>query len=133
MTIFQVFFGVFDTFSALFRPFRAFLTPGPRGPGNPFSDFFRSFLGRGLFDPCRRPTMSQSKPASVLLGSVSLRENLSRSTISPAPPSKGSKTCQSTAGFNRTLAAVLWALLILGRDLRGEARDCSCRLGTKNH
>ena len=34
-------------------------TPGPRGPGNPFSDFFRSFLGRGLFDSCRRPTMSQ--------------------------------------------------------------------------
>ena len=56
MTIFQVFFRVFDSFSTLFR---VFLTPGPRGPGNPFSNFFRSFLGRGLFDPCRRPTMSQ--------------------------------------------------------------------------
>ena len=34
------------SFSTLFR---GFSTPGPRGPGNPFSDFFRSFLGRGLF------------------------------------------------------------------------------------
>ena len=45
---FRLFFGVFR----------------PRGrdycPGNPFSDFFRSFLGRGLFDSCRRPTMLQA-------------------------------------------------------------------------
>ena len=39
--------------------FELFLAPGPRGPGNPVSDFFRSFLGRGLFNPCRWPTMSQ--------------------------------------------------------------------------
>ena len=41
------------SFSTLFE---VFWTPGPRGPGNPFSDFFQSFLGRGLFDSCRRPT-----------------------------------------------------------------------------
>ena len=29
------------------------------GPGNPFSDFFQSFPGRGLFDPCRWATISQ--------------------------------------------------------------------------
>ena len=53
MTIFQVFFGFFRSFSTLFR------ASGSRGPGNPFSDFFPGFLGRGHFDPCRRPTMSQ--------------------------------------------------------------------------
>ena len=37
--------------------FRAFLTPGPRGPGNPFSDFVRSFLlGVSPFDPRGRTT-----------------------------------------------------------------------------
>ena len=35
-------------------------TRGREAPGTPFSDFFRSFLGRGLFEPCRKPTMSQS-------------------------------------------------------------------------
>ena len=50
---FRLFSDSFSTF------FRAFLTRGPRGPGNRFSDFFRNFLRRGLFDPCRRPTMSQ--------------------------------------------------------------------------
>ena len=40
----------------IFDSFRVFSTPGP---GNAFSDFFRSFLGRGLFDSCRRPTMLQ--------------------------------------------------------------------------
>ena len=44
------------SFSTLFR---VFWTPGPRGPGNPFSDFFRTFLGRGLFDSCGMPLMSQ--------------------------------------------------------------------------
>ena len=40
--------------------FRAFSAPGPRGPGNPFPDFFWSFLGRPFW-PCRtsRPTISQ--------------------------------------------------------------------------
>ena len=47
--------------------FRAFSAPRPRVPGNPFSDFCRSFLGRGLFDPCRRPTMSLGvQPTSSL-------------------------------------------------------------------
>ena len=55
-------FRVFGPFSTFFRLFWASSTPGPRGPGNPFSDFFRSFLGRGLFDSCRRPTMSQFLP-----------------------------------------------------------------------
>ena len=32
-----------------------------RGPGNPLSDSFQTFLGRGLFDPCRRPTISQTE------------------------------------------------------------------------
>ena len=64
MTIFQVFFRVFGPFSTFFDFFWASSTPGPRGPGNPFSDFFRSFLGRGLFDSCRRPTMSQQKPGN---------------------------------------------------------------------
>ena len=64
MTIFQVFFFFFGFF-ARFRFVLDFfvpgmLTPGPRGPGNPFSDFFRSFSGRGLFDSCRWPTISQS-------------------------------------------------------------------------
>ena len=39
----------------------SFFDPGAERPGNgnPFSDFFWSFLGRGLFDSCRRPTLSQ--------------------------------------------------------------------------
>ena len=45
---FRLFFGVF-------RP------RGREAPGTPFRTFFRSFLGRGLFDSCRRPTMSQRK------------------------------------------------------------------------
>ena len=36
-----------------------FLDPGPRGPGNPFSDLFQNFPGKGLFDPSRWPTISQ--------------------------------------------------------------------------
>ena len=36
---------IFDSFSSFC------LTPGPRGSGNPLSDFFRSFLGRGLLTP----------------------------------------------------------------------------------
>ena len=31
--------------------FVLFLAPGPRDPGNPFSDFFRSFPGRGFLTP----------------------------------------------------------------------------------
>ena len=31
--------------------FEPFLTPGPRGPGNPFSDFFWSLPGKGLLTP----------------------------------------------------------------------------------
>ena len=56
-------FNFFSSFRPVFNLFFdfswAFPTPGPRGPGNPFSDFFGSFLGRGLSDSCRRPTMSQ--------------------------------------------------------------------------
>ena len=55
---FSSIFRVFDSFSTFFGPF---LTPGPRGLGNPFSDFFWSFPRRGLFDPCRWPTISQRK------------------------------------------------------------------------
>ena len=40
----------------IFDSFSGFLDPGAE---NPFSDFFRSFLGRGLLDSCRKPTMSQ--------------------------------------------------------------------------
>ena len=31
--------------------FEPFWTPGPRGPANPFSDFFRSLPGKGLLAP----------------------------------------------------------------------------------
>ena len=33
-----------------------------------FSDIFRGFLGRGLFDPCRRPTMSQMTKTTGIRG-----------------------------------------------------------------
>ena len=46
----------FVRFPARFRFFH-FLIPGLRGPGNPFSHLLQSFLGRGLFDPCRKPTI----------------------------------------------------------------------------
>ena len=36
---------IFDSSSSFF------LTPGPRGSGNPFSDFFRSFLGEAFSTP----------------------------------------------------------------------------------
>ena len=55
MTIIQVFWGFWTRFRLFFDFFRAFLT----APGTPFQTFFRSFLGRGFFDPCRRPTVSQ--------------------------------------------------------------------------
>ena len=42
---FSSFLRVFDSFSTLFR---AFLTPGPRGPGNPFSDIFGVFWGEAF-------------------------------------------------------------------------------------
>ena len=45
MTIFQVFFRVLGSFSTIFRPFLEFLSPGPKGSGNPFSDFFSEFPG----------------------------------------------------------------------------------------
>ena len=48
-SFFSRFLAHFQLFSDLFR---AFLAPRPRGPGNSFSDFIRSFLGRGPFDPC---------------------------------------------------------------------------------
>ena len=44
---------IFDSCSSFFSP------------GNPFSNFFRSFLGRGLCDPCRRPAMPQLKSTVV--------------------------------------------------------------------
>ena len=59
MTVFQVFFEFSACFQLCFDFFWALSTPGPGGPGNLFSDFFRSFLGRGRFDSWRRPTMSQ--------------------------------------------------------------------------
>ena len=65
-TIFQVFFSSFRLIFNFFDFVWALSRPGPRGPGNFFSDFFRSFLGRGLFDSCRRPTMSQSYRLSVI-------------------------------------------------------------------
>ena len=56
-SIFQVFFS---SFRPVFQPFFDSFFELSR-PGNPFSDFFGSFLGRGLFDSCRRPTMSRYK------------------------------------------------------------------------
>ena len=59
---FQVFFRVFWlVFRLFFDFFRVVLTPVPRGPGKPlFQTFFRSFSREGaLFDPSKRPTMSQ--------------------------------------------------------------------------
>ena len=51
---FSSFFRVFGSFSTLLRAFSA---PGREAPGTPFQTLFGGFLGRGLFDPCRRPTM----------------------------------------------------------------------------
>ena len=47
MTIFQVFFLGFGSVLTLFRLFSSFFDREPL------------LLGRGLFDPCRRPTISQ--------------------------------------------------------------------------
>ena len=61
---FSSFFRVCGSFSTLFR---AFLTPGPRGPGNPFSAFFRSFLvgSPGLGSPERgHPDLFRFVPIS---------------------------------------------------------------------
>ena len=57
---------LFSGFLLVFDSFSSFFSPGAERPGNPFSDCFRDFLGRGLFDPCRRPTMSQHLPQSYL-------------------------------------------------------------------
>ena len=55
MTIFQVFFRAFGSFSTRFWLFfGGMLTLGPRDPGNPFSDFFRSFPGRRLLTPLKK-------------------------------------------------------------------------------
>ena len=43
MTIFQVFFEFSALFQLFFDFFWASLTPGPRGPGNPFSNFLGAF------------------------------------------------------------------------------------------
>ena len=57
---FSSFFRVFGPFSTFFSTFFELLRPrGLSAPGTPFRTFFRSFLGRGLLDSCRRPTMSQ--------------------------------------------------------------------------
>ena len=50
------FLDFLDSFSTLFRP------PGPRGPGNPFSDFFWTLGPKGPNDPCSRRRRSQPKP-----------------------------------------------------------------------
>ena len=42
---------MFDSFSRIFDP-------GAKRPREPLSDIFQSFLERGLYDSCRRPTMS---------------------------------------------------------------------------
>ena len=46
-----------QSFSTLFQ---AFWPRDQEASGNPFQTFW-SFLGIGLFEPCRRPTMSQPK------------------------------------------------------------------------
>ena len=48
---FLVFFGFLTRFRIFFDFFRAFLTTGPRGPGNPFSDFFRRFQAGAFLTP----------------------------------------------------------------------------------
>ena len=68
---FSSFLRVFGSFSTLLRLFlvKSFFDPGAERPQEPlfFQIFFlgvlfsRETLGRGLFDSCRRPTMSQSK------------------------------------------------------------------------
>ena len=63
-----LFFKLFWGFWLVFDFCSGMLTPGPRGPGNPFSDFFWSFPGRGLFDSCRWPTISQISLENCNLG-----------------------------------------------------------------
>ena len=57
--IFQVFLRVFWL---IFDSFSGFFDPGAERPRKPCSAFFRSFLGRGLFDPCRKPTIPKQVP-----------------------------------------------------------------------
>ena len=58
---FSSFFSSFRLVFNSFSTFLSFFDPRAERPGNPFSDILRSFLGRGPFDSCRRPMMSQQK------------------------------------------------------------------------
>ena len=49
-----------DSFSSFFDP------RGREAPATPFRTFLRGFLGRGLFDHCRRPTLSQLRITRLL-------------------------------------------------------------------
>ena len=66
---------------------------GREAPGTPFQTLFGGFLGRGLFDPCRRPTMSQGLPH--LLG----------------PPPPRVRKCE------RTLFGALWKMSRIFREI----------------
>ena len=45
--------------------FEPFLTLGPRGPGNPFSDFFWSFPGKGLLTPVDGQRYAKSRASQI--------------------------------------------------------------------
>ena len=94
---FSRFFRVFGSFSTRFWLFLgAMLTLGPRAPGNPFSDFFRSFPGRRLLTPVdgqRYPNMCVPNAAVTPISHMHmvflLLLNLSFWCFSP--PKEGSK------------------------------------------
>ena len=104
MTIFQVFFGFLARFQLVFDFFGGMLTLGPRAPGNPFSDFFRSFPRRRLLTPvdgqrypkqgpgdrgCSR--QSRSQPMGGRLSFLDLVDvSAPKKIFSPPPPPKNS-------------------------------------------
>ena len=59
-----------------FRLFFEFLRPWAKRLREPFFRLFRSFLGRGLFDPCRRPMMSQLSPQKKITYTEEVVEEL---------------------------------------------------------
>ena len=74
MTIFQVLFGFLACFRLVFDFFSGMLTPGQRGPGNPFSDFFRSFPERRLLtsvDGRRYPNICHQKSTTLITPKIS--------------------------------------------------------------
>ena len=60
MTIFQVIFRVFGSKSTRFRLFFEHIDPGAERPWQPLLRLLQRCPGRGFFDTCRWPTISQA-------------------------------------------------------------------------